>query len=444
MASAASGRTGSSRATSPSRRPSRATASTRRPSPAQRSATPAAVLRAGQARQDHLRRALGDRCWSGASASRCSVVMRRVRASKGSSRTPGVRGAQRRDVDAGLAGRPHQRGLRVGRARGPGRPAPRSGRRRCTAPRPRAAPAWRRGRRRPAAGPRPQGVHDRSATMAPRVSVPVLSVASRVTDPRVSTAGSDRTTAPRLLIREAPPASASVTTAGRESGTAATARATAATAVISHGCPRSSPARGRPGTATTTPTEICLPEPVEPALQRGGGRLPLLHQRGHAPDSARRTRWRRRRPRRYPGRPSCPRAPCRPGPPAGRPRARSPPADRSTGRDSPVNSDSSTWRRVLRSRRASAPTTSPAVSRRMSPRTSSGWAPRRPGPARTTRAFGATRVVSARTSRIALRSWRTPSVVLTVMTSTITAQSTKSPMSAVSTAAPISTRIRCR
>ncbi len=59
------------------------------------------------------------------------------------------------------------------------------------------------------------------------VSVPVLSEQMTVTDPKVSTAGRRRTSAFCFAILSAPSASEIVTTAGRASGTAATARLTA-------------------------------------------------------------------------------------------------------------------------------------------------------------------------------------------------------------------------
>ena len=70
------------------------------------------------------------------------------------------------------------------------------------------------------------------------VSVPVLSEASTVTEPSVSTAGRDRTTAERLAIRWAPRARATVTTAGRDSGMAATPRLTARIDASTYDAPR--------------------------------------------------------------------------------------------------------------------------------------------------------------------------------------------------------------
>ena len=56
------------------------------------------------------------------------------------------------------------------------------------------------------------------------VSVPVLSLQMKVTEPKVSTAGSFRTSALCFTIRFAPCANAMVTTAGKASGRAATAK----------------------------------------------------------------------------------------------------------------------------------------------------------------------------------------------------------------------------
>ena len=59
--------------------------------------------------------------------------------------------------------------------------------------------------------------------------------------PRVSTAGSRRITAPRRAIRETPIASVMVTAAGRPSGMAPTARATAAVNISAAASPRATP-----------------------------------------------------------------------------------------------------------------------------------------------------------------------------------------------------------
>ena len=73
--------------------------------------------------------------------------------------------------------------------------------------------------------------------------VPVLSAQITVVEPSVSTAASRRTSAPRRASRQSPAASASDTTAGRPSGTAATARLTAVSSISPTGSPCRMPAR---------------------------------------------------------------------------------------------------------------------------------------------------------------------------------------------------------
>lgn len=73
------------------------------------------------------------------------------------------------------------------------------------------------------------------------VSVPVLSVASMVTDPSVSTAARLRTMACRSAMRRAARARLTVTTTGSDSGTAATARLTAVSSISSKDCPLTRP-----------------------------------------------------------------------------------------------------------------------------------------------------------------------------------------------------------
>ena len=73
------------------------------------------------------------------------------------------------------------------------------------------------------------------------VSVPVLSVQMTVVLPSVSTAGSRRTTARRRAMRPTPIAKVMVTAAGRPSGIAPTARATAAVNMSDPGSPRAIP-----------------------------------------------------------------------------------------------------------------------------------------------------------------------------------------------------------
>ncbi|MNC78907.1 hypothetical protein D3C75_1312450 [compost metagenome] len=67
--------------------------------------------------------------------------------------------------------------------------------------------------------------------------MPVLSEQMTEAQPRVSTEGSLRTMALRLIIRCTPRARAMVTIAGRPSGMAATARDTPARNMAYAGCP---------------------------------------------------------------------------------------------------------------------------------------------------------------------------------------------------------------
>ena len=82
------------------------------------------------------------------------------------------------------------------------------------------------------------GVHAACTVIWLRVSVPVLSDATTVVEPSVSTAGRWRMIARRRAIRRTPIASAIVTTAGSPSGTAATARLMPASAASASGKPR--------------------------------------------------------------------------------------------------------------------------------------------------------------------------------------------------------------
>ena len=82
--------------------------------------------------------------------------------------------------------------------------------------------------------------------------VPVLSLQMTVALPRVSTAGSRRTTARAAAIRRTPIASTAVTIAGRPSGMAATARATPNRNMLTSTEAERIPSSITPETATTT------------------------------------------------------------------------------------------------------------------------------------------------------------------------------------------------
>jgi len=88
------------------------------------------------------------------------------------------------------------------------------------------------------------------------VRVPVLSVQITVVEPRVSTAGSLRIMARFCAMRDTPMARVMVTAAGRPSGMAPTARATAAMKISTKVWPRRSP--------------IIMVKPASPRSRRAG------------------------------------------------------------------------------------------------------------------------------------------------------------------------------
>ena len=109
----------------------------------------------------------------------------------------------------------------------------------------------------------PDGVQARSTSIRFSVRVPVLSEQMTVTEPSVSTAGSLRTSALRRAMRRAPSASATVTTAGRPSGMAATARLTATRNIVSGDSPRATPAA-----KTSAQTTKASPASALPSVER--------------------------------------------------------------------------------------------------------------------------------------------------------------------------------
>ncbi len=91
------------------------------------------------------------------------------------------------------------------------------------------------------------------------VRVPVLSEQMVVTEPSVSTAGNFRISALRFNIRCAPMASAIVTTAGKPSGTAATAMLMPVINMVRTGSPRKIPNKKTITTITNAATASDLP-----------------------------------------------------------------------------------------------------------------------------------------------------------------------------------------
>ena len=98
-------------------------------------------------------------------------------------------------------------------------------------------------------------VHNTRTVIRFSVKVPVLSEQMTVAPPRVSTAGSRRITAPRRAIRPTPIANVIVTAAGRPSGIAPTAKATAAVNISSAASPRTTPT-ANVTTASATMTTV--------------------------------------------------------------------------------------------------------------------------------------------------------------------------------------------
>ena len=96
--------------------------------------------------------------------------------------------------------------------------------------------------------------------MRPSVTVPVLSVQMTSAAPTISTTGRERTSAFRSSIRRVPKASASVSTTGSPSGTAATASATAVMNVSSR---LRSPVNNC--SATTMPISTATAQPIRVA-----------------------------------------------------------------------------------------------------------------------------------------------------------------------------------
>ena len=103
-------------------------------------------------------------------------------------------------------------------------------------------------------GEAPSGCQVDETAINPSVRVPVLSVASSVTEPSVSTAARLRTTACREAMRRAARAMLRVTTSGSDSGTAATMRLTPVRSIRSTGSPRNSPSAKTREHSTTAAT----------------------------------------------------------------------------------------------------------------------------------------------------------------------------------------------
>ena len=116
------------------------------------------------------------------------------------------------------------------------------------------------------------------------VSVPVLSEQMTVVLPRVSTAGSLRMMARRRAILDTPMARVMVTAAGRPSGMAPTASATAARNMSTSGSPRNTPTTA---VITANPRMMIEQQPAELGYLAGERGLDLVRggdEAGDAPD----------------------------------------------------------------------------------------------------------------------------------------------------------------
>ena len=223
--------------------------------------------------------------------------------------------------------------------------------------------------------------------MAPSVRVPVLSVPRTVTEPSVSTAGSRRMSACRAVIRRAPRARARVTTAGSDSGTAATTRLIAVMTISSVPWPRASPIAMTIAHKATAATASARPTPIIRCCSGVSADLAVISAATRpialAVPVAVTTAWPWPRTMTVPDDTT---PAVRPGPD---------PGILSTGTDSPVKADSSTSRAAASVTWASAGTMSPSASTSRSPRTTLAagiccWAP-----SRITRASGAASWVRA-------------------------------------------------
>ena len=266
----------------------------------------------------------------------------------------------------------------------------------------------------------------------PCVSVPVLSVARTETEPSVSTAARRRTMAFRRAIRRAPSARLTATTAGSDSGTAATARLSAVTTMRSTGSPRARPRRSTTAQRPTAIPASCRPRTTSRRCKGVCCAVVKVSEaiRPKALDEPVAVTVMTARP-------------LTTTVPAEMTSLETPgvPASRSTANDSPVMLDSSTSRDNASTTVPSAGTMSPSPRMTTSPGTRLTEGTASSTPARRTRTSGVLSSRRAVISRADLISWLTPTVVLTRMTRAITAVSAMSPVSDVSTLAAKSSRI---
>ena len=245
-----------------------------------------------------------------------------------------------------------------------------------------------------------------SNTMSPSVSVPVLSRQIRSTRARPSTAGSSCTSTLWFASRTAPTAKAMLVMSTRPSGIIATIAAIVDTVASCH-APLSMASAHPPA---LTICAFSTSRPTGPTIQAIQPSTRLIDVRSSEATSE-----------------NClasldslfanESAPTRsttavPAPPMTiDPDSTESPVALSTGSDSPVSIDSSSWRRSDASTRASAATWSPARSTSRSPSTTSPRAVSRSSPSRSTRACGACMRASRSRARFARNSCTEPMIV---------------------------------
>ena len=247
------------------------------------------------------------------------------------------------------------------------------------------------------------------------VSVPVLSTASTVALPRLSTAAGQRASTPIRAKRSAPRARNKANTTGISLGSSARARARAA-----------SSASGQLPPMPPWPTASRAHSPRASSVKREvsrrvwrwsrvGGGVTVARLRPICPNSVASARaFTSAQPR-----------PLATSEPA---RIQSPPC-LATGSDSPVSSDSSSHRPTVSVRLASAATRSPSSSRSKSPKRSCSAAIARSTPARRTWARGADRRASSARARLLRCCWMASSRLMPTTKASRIAASACSPIS---------------
>ena len=259
------------------------------------------------------------------------------------------------------------------------------------------------------------GSHSRLTRMRFSVSVPVLSVQITVVDPRVSTAASRLTTAPRCASSRTPTASASVMVGSSPSGTLATSSPIEKLIAAVQPSPAASPA-GRKAMANRTATIAMIQVALRTLSSNGLGSLvPRCDNAAMRPSSVCMPVW----VTTVIASPPVQVVPLKISSRASRIEPVTMPAsgDRVTGRDSPVKADRSTLTEPSMIR-ASAQTRSPSATTCTSPGTRSRAGIWVRTPFRMTVAVTGRNAASASTACSACISWAKAKPALSRITST--------------------------